>query len=259
MFDTGEMANSIRQWSRSGLADAVAPATALLGRDDRADHGGRPGRPAPGRDSILPAPSALAPLLPDGGLRRGSTLAIRGTGATSLAFALLAEVGARDGWCAAVGLGSLGLLTAQHAGLDLARLALVPDPGPDWPTVVAALLDAFEIVVLGPVGHASPHLQRRLAARVRERRRVLVSLGVDALPQVTPDVALTGVGGVWEGLGWGSGHLRRRQLQVRAEGRRLAGSSRQVTVWLPDAAGRVSTHGAAPDRVPRPVLVEATA
>lgn len=219
----------------------VAPAAALVERDD-----------------LLPTPAALRPLLPDGGLRRGSTLNVSGAGATSLVFALLAEANAQGGWCAAVGVDTLGLLAAHHAGLDLSRLALVPEPGPDWPTIVAALLDAFEIVVLGHPGHTSTRLQRRLVARVRERGRVLVSLGPDELPHMPADIRLVGTTAVWEGLGWGFGHLRSRQLQIRAEGRRLAGRTRHVTVRLPDAAGRIIS-GSASGRSHDVLLVEASA
>jgi hypothetical protein len=224
----------------AGLSDIVTPAAALVERDD-----------------LLPTPAALRPLLPDSGLRRGSTINVSGAGATSLAFALLAEAIAEGGWCAAVGVDTLGLLAAHHAGLDLSRLVLVPEPGPDWPTIVAALLDAFEIVVLGFPGRTGTRLQRRLVARVRDRGRVLVSLGGDELPHMPPDVRLVGTTAVWEGLGWGFGHLRSRQLQIRAEGRRLSGRTRHATVWLPDADGQItadSSGGRSHD-----VLVEASA
>lgn len=192
-------------------------------------------------DHLLPAAPALRPLLPDGGLRRGSTVSVQGVGATSLAFALLAEPNAAGAWCAAVGLHSLGLLAADHAGLDLSRLVLIPEPGSDWPTVVAALLDVFEIVLLRPPSRINAKLQRRLAARLRERDRVLVVLGPDDSLGMPPDVRLTGTAGVWEGLGWGFGHLRSRQLRVSSEGRRLAGRPRQATVWLPDPTGHMTS------------------
>ena len=223
------------------LSHVVTPASALVERDD-----------------LLPTAAALRPLLPDGGLRRGSTIAVSGAGATSLAFGLLAGVSAQGGWCAAVGVHTLGLLAAHHVGLDLSRLVLVPEPGPDWPTIVAALLDAFEIVVLGNPGHTGTRVQRRLVARVHERGRVLVSLGGGDPPHLPADVRLVGTTAVWEGLGWGFGHLRSRQLQVRAEGRRLAGRTRHATVWLPDADGRITVGGVS-GRAPDVRLVEASA
>lgn len=225
------------------LPDAVKPATALIDRDD-----------------LLPVSPALRPLLPDGGLRRGSTLAVDGVGATSLTFALLAEISAQGGWCAAVGVRGLGLLAAQHAGLDLSRLVLVTAPGPDWPTIVATLLDAFEVVVLGRVNPVSIRLQRRLAVRVRDRGRVLVSLGSSAVGDVPVDVRLIGTGAGWRGLERGAGHLHSRQVRIRAEGRRLAGRPRRAAVLLPAADGRLTAAARAdPGVIDRPVLVEASA
>lgn len=206
-------------------------------------------------DHLLPTATALQPLLPDGGLRRGTTVGVTGIGATSLSFALMAEVTATGGWCAAVGFDALGVLAAAEAGVALERLVLVCDPGAAWPTIVAALLDAFEIVLLRPATRASGSLQRRLAARLRERQRVL--LVADAAGGVPVDVTLTGSTGVWEGLGWGTGHLRSRQLRVRADGRRLGGRPRHTTVWLPDPQGRVTP--ARPVRAPRPQRVESVA
>lgn len=240
MFDTGRVSSLHAAPLPSG-PHAVAPASTLIARDDH----------------LLPTVRALRPLFPDGGLRRGSTVNVQGAGATSLAFALLAEAHAAGAWCSAVGLDSLGLLAAHHAGVDLSRLVLVPDPGPDWPTIVAALLDAFEIVVLRPPGRTSTRLQQRLAARIRERDRVMMTLGTDADFGLSPDVRLVGTAGVWEGLGWGFGHLRSRQLQVRAEGRRLAGRPRHATVWLPDPDGQVTST--LPRLQDRPRLAEATA
>ena len=217
----------------------VAPATTLTER----------------RDHLLPTAPALQPLFPEHALRRGSTVGVDGAGATSLAFTLLAAPTATGAWCAAVGLDSLGMQAADAAGITLARFALVPDPGTDWPAIVAALLDAFEVVLLRPPGRADAAARRRLVAHVRERRRALIVLARD-VPATgwSFDVHLTGTTGVWEGLGWGAGHLRSRQLQIRAGGRRLAGRPRHTSVWLPDTEGHVTTVRTAVTPTPlRPV------
>jgi hypothetical protein len=229
----------------SPQAPAVAPASALTDR----------------RDHLLPTTPALQPLFPDAALRRGSIVGVSGTGATSLLFALLAAPNAAGAWCAAVGLDSLGLLAARGAGIDLQRFVLVPDPGPDWPVIVAALLDAFEVIALRPPSRPAAAAQRRRAARGRERGRALL-----VLPGRSPtgwsstgwsstgwsfDVSMTGTDAVWEGLGWGAGHLRGRQVRVRAEGRRLAGRPRDAGVWLPDPGGEVTP--ARPNATPTPL------
>jgi hypothetical protein len=204
-------------------------------------------------DHLIPTSDALRPLFPDGGLRRGTTVGVTGTGATSLAFALVAEASTAGAWCAVVGSHSLGLLAAEHVGVALDRFVLVADPGDDWPAVTAALLDAFEVVVLRPPSRTTTPVQRRLAARLRERDRVLLLLGDAGTGGLAADLHLTAGAEVWEGLGWGAGHLSSRQLRVRAEGRRLAGRGRQTTVWLPDPRGGVTAlpRAAAPTTTPR--------
>jgi hypothetical protein len=208
----------------SDLPPAVTSAAALDGRQSH----------------LVPTTPALRSLFPDGGLRRGSTVSVTGAGATSLSFALLAGSQTAGGWCAAVGTDSLGLLAADQAGVVLSRFAVVSEAGADWPTIVAALLDAFEIILLRPPSPVSTALHQRLIARVRERQRVLLLLAPDGTAGLSCDVALIGTTGVWEGLGWGAGHLRSRQIEVRAEGRRLAGRSRRTAVWIPDQHGRVA-------------------
>jgi hypothetical protein len=98
----------------------------------------------------LPVLAALEPLLPPGGLRRGSAVAVRGS--ASLLLALLAGPSQEGAWCAVVGLPALGLVAAAEIGVALERLALVPDPGPDWAAVAGALLDAVDVVVVAPRG-----------------------------------------------------------------------------------------------------------
>jgi hypothetical protein len=40
------------------------------------------------------------------------------------------------------------LAAGADYGLPLERLAMVPHPGPDWPTIVAALTDGVDLVVV---------------------------------------------------------------------------------------------------------------
>lgn len=199
------------------------------------------------RDQRLPVAPALEPLLPNG-LRRGAVYSVRARagapgGATSLALALAAEASAAGSWIAAVGVPSLGLVAAADLGVALERLVLVAPPAPaGWPEVVAALVDGFDIVILG--GSRSGGGRglraadaRRVAARARERGTVLVTLGDTAGEQ--PDVHLEVVSSSWDGLGDGHGHLRARRTTVAAGGRREASRGRQVELWLPAADGGI--------------------
>ncbi|HEX4902500.1 MAG TPA: hypothetical protein VFV42_06800 [Acidimicrobiales bacterium] len=211
----------------AGVADRIRPT--MLAREQRLP--------------VLPALEALVP-----GLRRGSTLSVDGPAATSLALALAAGPSQDGAWVAAVGFPSLGLLAAAELSVALERLVLVADPGDDgdaavWPAVVAALVDAFEVVLV----HAGERVRaadgRRLVARTRERGAVLVQVGGSRPTRATwpegADVALTVAGATWEGLGEGHGHLRARRVTVEAGGRRDAARPRRAELWLPSADGVV--------------------
>ncbi|MCU1453956.1 MAG: hypothetical protein JWN46_2102 [Acidimicrobiales bacterium] len=193
-------------------------------------------------ERVLPAPAALAPLLPDGGLRRGSTVATGGSGATLLALALAGAPTASGSWVAVVGMPALGLLAGSELGLVLERVVLVDEPDPQaWPTVVAALLDAFEVVVVRPTRRIGPSEQRRLLARARDRGAVLVRAGgrPDAWAEA-PDLRVAVVASAWLGLGPGHGHLQARRATVEVTGRRAAARPRRADLWLPGPDGRLA-------------------
>ena len=140
---------------------------------------GRAIRPvALAREQVVPVLPALSGLVPDGGLVRGSVTVVEGDGAAiSLALALVAGPSAAGSWTAVVGCPGLGLAAVAEAGVALERLALVAEPEPgDWAGVVAALVGAVDVVVVGPTHRVRTADARRLAARARERGTVLVQL-----------------------------------------------------------------------------------
>ncbi|MBQ1027812.1 hypothetical protein [Micromonospora sp. C95] len=187
-----------------------------------------------GGHRVLPVRPELTGLLPNRGLRRGSTIAVGGgqarpSGTTSLLLALLAEASRAGSWCAVVGMPTFGAGAAAEAGIVLDRLALVPQPGPEWPTVVAALIDGVDVVVTAVPSTVSASVADRLAARARQRGSVLVPYG----RWDGADVTLQVVRGIWQGLGPGRGRLRRREVTISARGRGAAARPREVKVWLP--------------------------
>ena len=190
------------------------------------------------REQVLPVLPALESVLP-GGLRRGSTVTVAGS--TSLALALLAGPVQAGSWVATVGVSSLGLAAASELGVALDRLVLVADPPADaWPTVVATLVDAFDVVLVRP--RARVNDARRLAARTRERGAVLVILGDDRAWPEAPEVRLAITASEWFGLGAGYGHLRARRVRVEVDGRRGAARPRSADLWLPAAGGGVEKY-----------------
>jgi len=236
-------------------ADRAALARAVLTRAEertgttrwvpRPERTGGPGAeltvPAPARPDltdadpatgarVLPVAPEVAGLLPSGGLDRGTTVVVGGS--TALVLAILAEASRSGSWVAMVGLPRVGVLAAHQTGLDLERLVLVPAPGPDGPTVVAALLDGVDVVVVGDVALTDAD-RRRLSARARERGAVLLATAQWPGAHVVLTVESTR----WEGLGLGHGRLRERRQTVVGSGRGAAARGWRREVTLP--VGRV--------------------
>jgi len=191
------------------------------------------------RERTLPVLPALVELLPEGGLRRGSRVTVSGD-ATSLALALLAGPSQAGSWCAAVGLPSLGLVAAAEVGIALERFPLVARPGDEWPAVVAALVEAVDVVLVCLPRHVRTGDARRLVAKARDRGAVLVTTG-GSPGALAADVRLSVAGAAWEGLGEGHGRLRARRMDVVANGRGAAARERRVSLWLPASGGGVET------------------
>jgi hypothetical protein len=178
---------------------------------------------------VLPVAAPLDALFPDGGLRRGSVVAVEGS--IWLALAVAAAASAAGSWCAVVGVPDLGAAAAADAGIDLTRLVLVPSPGSQWSTAVASLLDGFDLVLARPAREVRAGEARRLAARARERRSAIVAVGdwPDAV-----DLRLRVTGTEWTGLHSGYGRLASRVCGVAAQGRGSAARERRVVAALPN-------------------------
>jgi hypothetical protein len=192
----------------------------------------------------LPVADALAPLLPEGALPRGSSVAVSGPGATTLAVSLVAAASEAGSWTVAVGLDDLGLVAAAEAGLALERTVLVAAPPPTlWASVVGALAETVELVLVRATGQVRAVDDRRLAAHRRNRGGVLVRLpGPGTWPEA-PDIHLRTSWPEWYGAvsserSDGAGRLRARRLVVEATGRRRAARPCRTELWLPGADGR---------------------
>ncbi|NKY55617.1 hypothetical protein [Nocardia flavorosea] len=182
---------------------------------------------------ILPVPPALAPLLPDRGLVKGSVVSYSGAG--TLLAGLLAAVTGPGGHAAAVGLPRLGLLAAAEMGARLDRLAVIPDAGQDPMEVAAVLLDGMDLVVLG-LGTAviPPARARVLAAKARGKGATLLVTGGN---WPTPDLSLESRVAGYTGLGTGSGRIRSISLDIEARAR--AGNPRRGRLTARPLGGRV--------------------
>lgn len=214
------------------VSDAFSPEA--LERLQAAGVTGLTGNPqiAADDENCLPLPAALQGLFPSG-LRRGWTITVDGS--SSLVLALLAETSKKQGWCAEVGSPLLGSTAAAEAGIVLERFVRVAEPGEQWATVAASLLEAFDVVVVHPPrgSRVAAADMRRLSARARERDAVLLVTG--AWEGAMVGLSITGQR--WHGLGGGHGYLRSREIEVSALGRGAAVRPRQAQLWLPARDG----------------------
>ncbi len=186
-------------------------------------------------DRRLDVAPALGHVLPDG-LQRGSVVGVRGPAATSLALAVAAGPVAAGSWLATVGADELCPVAAEQAGVTLHRLVMVAQPPrSSWGAVVAALVDAFDIVLVSGSYRARARDARRLRSRARERGCVLVDAG-GVWPEA-PDLVLEVGHQRWSGLGDGHGVLAGRRIEIEVSGRRGT-RPRRVQLWLPGPAGR---------------------
>jgi hypothetical protein len=218
---------------------ALHRATQSLGDHQQAR---RRGESVPGAGMLAVAP-ALAGLFPEGGVRRGST--IRVPSSLSLVMALLAEPSARGIWSAVVGMPSFGLVAAHEAGIDLAKLALVPEPGAELVQVTSALLDGVDLIVLGDTRRLRAGHRQRLAAKAQQRGAVLVATSQWPGADVELEVIARAVS--WRGIAEnGHGRLCSRRVQVRGAGRGgMAHRRRKTSILLPGPAGAVAELGRA--------------
>jgi len=136
----------------------------------------------PAGDRLLAVAGPIGRLLPAGGIRRGSTVALDGppgAGSTTVALLLAAATTSVGEWAAVVDPdGTVGARVAAELGVALERCAVVRNVPPDrWSTVVGALLDGVAFVAAVVPPNLRPGDARRLVARARERATVLVALG----------------------------------------------------------------------------------
>lgn len=195
----------------------------------------------------IPTHPAIAELLPGGALQQGAAYSVDRS--AMLLMTLLAAPSAAGTWCAVVGVPEFGVEAAQHFGVDLDRLVLVPHPGDQWLAVTAAIADVVGVVVTRPPKRATDSNVARLSARLRQRGTTMLVLG--SWPQTEAMLSLSH--SEWHGIGSGHGNLQARQVTVTVTNR-MTGRPRSARLWLPDAGETVRRIGA-----DRPRIVDQTA
>lgn len=212
------------------------------------------------RERTLTVLPELAEVLPNGALQRGSVVACGGLAGVALTLALAAGASQQGAWVGVAGLPGLVAAAAVEIGVAPERLVLVNERGrapgerfgdPTWGEVVAAMIDGFDVLLLGPAAAEAlrPGTARRLAARLVARGAVLLLAGgfvagAAGVGGFVADLMVTADHGCWFGLGDGHGVARGRRATVQVAGRRMP-RPRAAELWLPAPDGRVATASAA--------------
>jgi hypothetical protein len=128
------------------------------------------------------------------------------------------------------------------------RLVLVAEPTQrfddgQWAEVLAAMIDGFDVLLLGPGAHAVKAVTaRRLVARLQSRGAVLLSVPLSSALAGAgvfgADLRFEATDAAWQGLGDGHGVARGRRASVQLSGRRVP-RPRRAEMWLPTADGAV--------------------
>ena len=218
----------VGQAGRDRLADLLAKGTVRSGGEVGAGSGALPD------GDLLPVLPALRDLLPHGALQRGSVVAAGNW--NLLCAALAAGPVASGAWCAVAGIPEFGVAAAADAGLDPARLLLIPALGSNWAQVVISLLDGCDLVLLRPPDRLPHQARRKLEAAVRRHGAVLLVAGDWDGAQVRLRITAQ----EWAGIGQGHGRLRGRRAHVVADGRGGWSRSQARWLWLPDPDGAVT-------------------
>jgi hypothetical protein len=211
----------------------------------------RAGSGTAARERTLPLLPVFSALVPQAAVQRGSVVACTGAAALSLALALAAGPSQEGAWVGVVGLPSLGLAAAVEAGVALERLVAVSEPvdaagaahpfsDTQWADLLAACIDGFDVLLLGPgAQQVRPGTARRLVARLQARGAVAITAGA---PVFGADLRFECTSSTWMGLGDGYGVAQGRVAEVALSGRRVP-QTRHGEFWLPSADGRVRAVG----------------
>jgi hypothetical protein len=211
------------------------------------------------RERTMPLVGVMTPLFPEGELVRGRVISCAGAASMSIASAVVREALVAGAWMALIDVNTFGADAAAEFGIPLERVVRIesgsesePDLGFDssrrWIEVMGAAVDGFDIVVTcvpaSLRGDHRPSAVRKLTSRLVQRGAVVVTIGEAGA--LACDVELTTERTLWEGLGDGVGHLRRRRIDIVAGGRRVP-ERRSCQLMITGSAQRVEITCAGTD------------
>lgn len=187
-------------------------------------------------DRVLPLGEPWRSAVNDRGLRRGTYVAVvarGGSGGLSVLWHMVAPLTQQGYWVGVVGIDDPGVLAMSEYGVDIQRVLFVPRPGDVWADVVGDFLEGLDVVVVRAPGRPASAVARRLAARAREQRAVLVSVSE---PQAqwthAPDLVLSLRSSSWRP----AARVMQRDTVIDVGGRLVGPQSREIHLVIPDVA-----------------------
>lgn len=233
-------------------AQRLALAQEVLGRAEEkmARSASSPAQP---RDDALqvqgfPVPAPLAQIMPERGLRPGSSVGIAGACRTSVALSLAGAAMGEESWCALVGMPHVGIGVLGDLGIDPSRTVLVPTPGAHAGAALSALVDGIDVVVMGEDMELPPTLWRSVTARARTQGSLLVRMASTSGDERS-DLKISSRHVAWGGLACGSGRIRFRRVHLTSAGRAVAPGQAGIDVRLPTVTGMLASVAPAPATV----------
>lgn len=153
-----------------------------------------------------PVPHGLHSLFPYG-LRRGSTVGVRGSRLAGLLMVGLAS--SQGAWVACIGIPNMGWGMARLFGVDFERFIFIPGcTDPLLAQAISTAIDGFDVVLVGRQVILGSHEKRLLARRALSRQVLLIGEGWESREQVQGQLIAV------EGVSAGNGHIRELLLDV---------------------------------------------
>jgi hypothetical protein len=150
-----------------------------------------------------------------------------------VAWHLIARATQQGYWVGVVGVDDPGVLAMHEYGVDLRRVLFIPRPRDAWAEVAADLIEGLDVVVVRAPGRPAAAVARRLTARAREQRVVLVSVAEPhARWTQSSDVVVSVRSATWRP----APRVMTRDMVLDVGGRLVGPTSREVRMSLPDAA-----------------------
>jgi len=121
-------------------------------------------------------------------------------------------------------------------GMSLSHVLFLPRPRDAWVEATADLIDGIDLVVVRPPSRPAHGAARRLMARARERRAVLIVVSEPRSAWPVPvDVMIDITDADWRT----DATLRERVITARVSGRGAARRGDDVRLLLPTTCGTV--------------------